>query len=203
MSSGKYHTLGPYVPPSYRSAYLFHSLQDPDDGHISALYFNDLGVASSVRDLVVAVECPMAPRRRTCPDPPWPSDLNGPGGAPGYEWYYSEAELVGACSLRTCTDNSHPECPVIGVLVLYQDGTTKVLGQWRVDKASNSPRYAVSENEHLHWTMASDNALSHVKELFICDNNCPDDASSVCITMSGRLFWWFSSSASVLHHEVF
>lgn len=202
MSSGKYHTLGPYVPPSYRFAYSFHSLQDPDDGHVSALYFNYLGMASSVRDLVVAVECPMAPRKRTCPDSPWPSDLNGPVGAPGYGWYYSEAELVGACSLQVCVDDSRPECPVLGVLILYKDGTTKVLGQWRVDKASNSRRYAVSENAHLHWGMAAYNTPSHVKELFNCDNNCSDDESSVCIPMTGRLLWWFSSSALVLHHEV-
>lgn len=201
MNSGRSYTLGPHVPPEHREFYSFTSLQSKADGDVTDICYSKSLTKDDVCTYVIAIACRNLPSVSTRDDPLlWPTDLPGPPGASGFEWFYSEARLNNIATVKLYTNTSQPHHPLVGMMITYEDGSVAILGQWHVKKAFHAEVRMVQDAQTMSWRSETIRNQPFIKQITF-DGNATQQSSSpssVSVELEGKLVWWFSYAASHL-----
>lgn len=199
MSSGRSYTLGPHVPPEDRGFYSFTSLQSATDGDVTDICYSKSLTKDNVRTYAIAIACRSLSPVCVRDDPLlWPTDLPGPPGASGYEWFYSEAQLNNLASVKLYTNDSLSHHPIVGMMITYEDGSVAILGQWHARKALHAETHIVRGSKTLSWTSERIRSQPFIQKVMFDGNATQLSSSSVSVELEGKLVWWFSYAASYL-----
>jgi hypothetical protein len=119
----------------------------------------------------------------------------------GSDWFHSHASLDSVCSIETCKDRETSN--LLGMLLIYSDGSREALGQFRVGLGIER----VLENSTIPCMYLRLELSDYPRILSICTkalcavHSKADERGWSTIPMQGTLEWWFKTGASFFHHR--
>jgi hypothetical protein len=180
---------------------VFQSLLTKGDGLVSGILYDDLGFDYISK---FGVTCDS----RQPPGMSWSSSIPTDhknyrppfaSGTMGYSWYMTRASLVGVCKVQCCRDETKAHCPLIGLLLHYDDDSREALGQFRWDRQVSN--ILTPPIQFRHSDLCRKPYVRDIRERRAEDDEFQTNGDE-WRNMSGHCaIWWFGTSGDKLLME--
>ena len=170
------------------------SLNQDSSTVISGIYYNNERYLEQSAITIIGVSCITNSLPQIKKDPPNIPILPGyPEDGLGYRWHSSSAPLDCVDKIRACMDNSDEGPFCIGIILDYQDGSSRSLGQWRWDFDIASLPVQQDAMISLLWDDKA-GIVRAIDSLSSAQEETHGDDRRMNFHLNGRLIWWFCTS---------
>lgn len=122
--------------------------------------------------------------------------LTYPTSRPGEQLFYTSAPLTHITAITSCHSRLEGVAAIVGLLLEYQDGRKRCVGQMRLDSLKGT--VTVHNSTGIMFLLSPDKRK--VLDLQVCYE--VEAGGWIRMPWSGSLGWWFSGTGCKLRHEL-